>query len=209
MAASLAALTDPGARSVYIKYLAETVDIEETAILEKMRQVSGRVARNEIRRQAPAERPQPEPRRSSRIERQLVAMMLQFPDILPEMRKQKIVTMLEDPTLRDIAQDALGGSERTDLDENSQPSDHDYHRRLKAQLSLIQEDWDYRGCMRIIQHFVSTRRRKKSAPLDAQIKQAEMNHDEERLQELLKEKQAQVLRVRRQQMKIEMPKEVD
>ena len=63
--------------------------------------------------------------------------------------------------------------------------------------------------MRIIQHFVLTKRRQKSAPLDEQIKQAEKNRDEERLQELLKEKQEQVLLVRKQQRPSGISKEVD
>ena len=213
VAASLAALNDPGARSVYIKYLSETVDIDEAAILEKMRQESGRsmpsAAGDALRRQPSAQQSKLAPRRGRRIERQLVAMMLQFPGILPEMRKQKIVAMLEDPILRAIGQDALDGRERTDLQADGQTSDHDHHRRLKAQLSLQKEDWDYRGCMRVIQHFVSTRRRKKTVPLDEQIKQAELNRDEERLQQLLKEKHEQVLKVRRPQGTTEISNEAD
>ncbi len=213
MAASLAALTDPGARSIYIKYLAETVDIDEAAILEKIKQVAGRPkhggAQEMARRQAPAEQSKLAPSQGSPIERQLVAMMLQFPDILPEMRKQKIVAMLEDPILQAIGQDALDGRERTGPEESGDASEYDVHRRLKAQLSIQQEDWDYRGCMRTIRHFVSTKRRQASAPLDAQIKQAEKNHDEERLQQLLREKQEQVIRVRNQQRPIGISKEVD
>jgi hypothetical protein len=53
--------------------------------------------------------------------------------------------------------------------------------------------------MRIIQHFVRIKRRQASAPLVEQIKQAEKNHDDERLQRLLKQKQQQVAHVRGQQ----------
>lgn len=213
MAAPLAALTDPGARSIYIKYLAETVDIDEAAILEKIRQAAGRptpaVAQGRVGRQAPPVQSKLTYSGGSRIERQLVAMMLQFPDILPEMRKQKIVSMLEDPILRAIGQDALDGRERSVSEKNADDSEYGYHRRLKAQLSLQREAWDYRGCMRIIQHFVSTKRRQRSAPLDEQIKQAENNHDDERLQRLLKEKQEQVIRVREQQRSTGFSREVD
>ncbi|MDJ0875846.1 MAG: DNA primase [Desulfobacterales bacterium] len=213
MAPSLAVLTDPGARSIYIKYLAETVDIDEAAILEKINQVAGRSkpgeAREGVRRQSPAEQPGLALSQGSPIERQLVAMMLQFPEILPEMRKLKIVDMLDDPVLRGIGQDALDGREHPAPGESGDASEYDFHRRLKAQLSIQQEDWDYRGCMRIIRHFVSTKRRQASAPLDAQIKQAEKDRDDERLQQLLKEKQEQVIRVRNQQGAVGISKEVD
>ncbi len=213
MAASLATLTDPGARSIYIKYLAENVDIDEAAILEKIRDVAGRAvpaaAQGRVVRQAPPEQTKLTHAGGSRIERQLVAMMLQFPEILPEMRKQKIISMLEDPILQAIGQDALDGKESSVSEKNADNAEYGYHRRLKAQLSLQREAWDYRGCMRIIQHFVSTKRRQKSAPLDEQIKQAEKNHDDKRLQQLLKEKQEQVIRVREQQRSTGFSKEVD
>ena len=213
MAPSLAVLTDPGARSIYIKYLAETVDIDEAAILEKIRLVGSKppqVARQDrTSRLAPPQQSKLAHSLGSRIERQLVAMMLQFPDILPEMRKLKIIAMLDDPILRAIGQDALDGREGPVPEKDGGEAEYDYHRRLKAQVRLQREDWDYRGCMRIIQHFVLTKRRQASAPLDEQIREAEQNHDEERLKELLKEKQDQVIRVREQQGPIGISKEVD
>jgi DNA primase len=166
MAAPLAAVTDPGARSIYVKYLAESVAIDETAVLEKIRQVAAKPTAIT----APARRhggAPPEPAALAlsprdRIERQLIAMMLQYPDILPEIRKQQIIPLMDDPTLRRIGQDVLDGKEGLDPKNKDDEGEYDRVRRLKAQLSIPQEAWDYRGCMRIIQHFVRIKRRQAS-----------------------------------------------
>ena len=211
MAAPLAAVSDPGARSIYVKYLAETVDIDESAILEKLRRIAAKPMANaapeRLRRGAPKQTelalvP------SHRIERQLVAMMLQYPDILPEIRKQQIIALMDDPTLRRIGQDVLDGKEGLSPEVNGDDGEYERVRRLKAQLSFPQGAWDHRGCMRILQHFVAIKRRQEAAPLDEQIKQAERSHDDERLQRLLKQKQQQVERVRAQQQ-TGFSKEVD
>ena len=203
MAAPLAAVTDPGARSVYVKYLAETVDIEEAAILEKIRPAANRptaaAAAERRSRETPAEQTGLALAPSSRIERQLVAMMLQYPDILPEIREQRIVSLMADPALQRIAQDVLDGRQDVFPEGDGDDAEYDRIRRLKARLSIPQEAWDYRGCLRIIQHFAAIRRRQQAAALDEQIRQAEKNHDEKRLQQLLKARQEQVARVRGRQ----------
>ena len=108
-------------------------------------------------------------------------MMLQFPDILPEVRKQNIVSLIDDPLLRAIGQDALDGKDSTvRAEDRREDESDDTLRRLKAELSLHEEDWEYQGCLRFINHFVATRQRRKAAPLSEQIKQAEQDHDEER-----------------------------
>jgi len=212
VAEPMAAFEDPVARSVYIKYLAERVDIDEAAILERIRQVAstpvtgsqgGRSAR-----ETPPASMQMKVAGGSRIERQLVAMMLQFPKILPEVRKQNIVTLIDDPILRAIGQDALDGKDSVALAEDKREGQRDDTlRRLKAQLSLHEEVWDYKGCLSFINHFVAIRRRQEAAPMYEQIKQAERDHDEERWLQLLQEKQQQM--VREHLRKAGSPKEVD
>ena len=209
VAKPMAAFEDPVARSVYLKYLAEKVDIDEAAILEKIRRVAVEpmtgVAPDRASRGASPKHTEPIRSRGSRIERQLVAMMLQFPDVLPEMRKQKIVALIDDPVLQAIGEDALKNEAHSAPGEDFED---DHFRRLKAQLSLQEEVWDYKGCLRLINHFVLTKQRQEFAPLDEQIKQAERDHDEQRLLQLLKERQRQVDRFREQQQ-TGFPKEGD
>lgn len=215
VAEAMAAFQDPVARSVYIKYLAEKVDIDEAAILERIRQVTTRstppLAGRAMHSNTQTPRAQPVRRSGgSKIERQLIAMMLQFPDILPEVRKENIVTLIEDPILKAIGQDIINGGERlTASGSNPQDRDRDAIRRLRAQLSLKDEVWNYKGCQSLIHQFVLSRKRREAVSLEEKIRQAEKNHDEERWLQLLEEKQRRVSRDREHQRNTGFPNEVD
>ena len=211
VAEPMAAFDDPVARSVYIKYLAEKVDISEDAVLEKIRQAAGR-PRGRVLTIA-ADRPSSMASRPltvsehDRIERQLVAMMLQFPEILPEIRQQKIVALITDPLLKEIAQGVLDGGETFTPAHGRPVETVDQMGRLKAQLSLQEEVWEYKGCLRLIHHFVITRRRMAAAALGEEIKNAERNHDQERALQLLREKQQRL--AQEHQLKSGFSKEAD
>ena len=211
VAEPMAAFDDPVARSVYIKYLAEKVDISEDAVLEKIRQAAGRPRGRALT--IAADRPSSMASRPltvsehDRIERQLVAMMLQFPEILPEIRQQKIVALITDPLLKEIAQGVLDGGETFAPAYGRPVETVDQMGRLKAQLSLQEEVWEYKGCLRLIHHFVITRRRMAAAALGEEIKNAERNHDEERALQLLREKQQRL--AQEHQLKSGFSKEAD
>jgi DNA primase len=209
MAASLSAVSDPGARSIYIKYLAETVDIDETAILEKIIQSGGRDRPSIADPGGPAQtRPAAHHQMSlqqnsggSRIERQVVAMMLQFPEILPDIRKKRVVAYIEDPQLKVIATEITGESARgieTGID-------HETKQRMMAQLSVREEKWEYKRCLDIINQLLMPRMRARAAQLDRQIRDAEKQHDHERLLQLLQERKQ--LTEMRQQMQPAAPRE--
>ena len=213
VAQPMAAFDDPVARSVYIRYLAESVDIDESAIREKLRRVAGRpgtAPRRAVEGPAPSAQQEAAPAADSRLERQLVAMMLQFPDILPEIRRDNIVAMIEDPALRTLAQGVIeertGG--RGPVSRHAGSGDEALDR-LKARLSLQEEAWDYRGCQRFIRHFIAVKKRREAAPLEEQIRQAEREHDEERLMHLLQEKQRWVHQAREYQRNTGWQKEFD
>jgi len=207
VAQPMAAFDDPVARAVYIKYLAERVDIDEAAIQEKLRQEAGRSGGGPRPAGMRPDRPateHPTPVKDSRIERQLVAMMLQFPDILPEIRRSQIVEMIEAPALRTLAREALEDRPRDQAALYRQRENAtEALERLKARLSLQEEVWDFKGCQRFIRHFVAVKKRREAAPLDEQIRQAEHEHDEERLMQLLKEKQRWIHESRAYQRKAE------
>ena len=209
MAASLAAVSDPGARSLYVKYLAETVDIDETAILEKIKQSGGRSRQSLVEPRGPAQTrpathhqmPLNQKSGGSRIERQVVAMMLQFPEILPDIRKKRVVDYIEDPQLKVIALEVTGDS----TDNNAAGIDHEVKQRIMAQLSVREEKWEYKRCLDIINQLLTPRMRARAAQLDRQIRDAENQHDHERLLQLLQERKQ--LTEARQQMQPAAPSE--
>ena len=191
MAAPLAALADPGGRSVYIKYLAETVDIDEAAVREKIADAAadkrgsttGRYQRDKgftpARRQVTLDA-----RHGSRIENKIVAMMLEFPEILPVIREKRVVDYIEDPLLKRIALETIG--ERAsglidDIDENDK-------MRTIARLRVGDEQWEYKRCLDIISQLLTSRMRARAAALDRRIKAAEKQQDQDLLLQLLQER---------------------
>ncbi len=209
MAGSLAAVSDPGARSIYVKYLAETVDIDESTILEKIKQNSGRGRQPLAEPGGPAQTRSATHRQmsleqnsgGSRIERQVVAMMLQFPEILPDIRKKRVVAYIEDPQLKVIAMEVMGDS----TDDMAAGIDHEGKQRTMAQLSVREEKWEYKRCLDIINQLLTPRMRARAAQLDRQIRDAENQHDHERLLQLLQERKQ--LTEARQQMQPAAPRE--
>ena len=130
----------------------------------------------------------------NRIERQLVKMMLQFPEILPEIRKQGVVPLIDDPHLKAIGQDILNDEESIDPSVDNPAGEADeVKRRLIAQLSIQEEIWDYKGCQRFINQFLLSKKRREAGTLDAQIKKAENEQDEQRWLELLRARQQQAV----------------
>jgi len=198
VAEPLAAFDDPAARSVYVKYLAEQVDINEAAVIEKIRQVTGKhqwsAPANAAGGQAMASRRLSVSEHLG-IERQMVAMMLQFPEILPEIRKHHIVRLIEDPILKAIAQDALGdfplSGERKESPHALTDDDID---RVKARLSIQEENWEIKGCLNLIRQFKTSKRAASPNELIEKIRQAEKDEDHERLKKLLKEKHSQAIK---------------
>ena len=214
VAAPMATFDDPVARSVYFKYLAEKVDIDEAAILEKIRQAAAKPSRDSVVGHSITPKPSLHtPAKlsgGSGIERQLVAMMLQFPDILPEVRKQDIVSLIKDPQLKAIGLEILQNEAAAiPSDSYLESQSGDALRRLKAQLSLKDDVWEYQGCLRLINQFVLTKKRQAAGSLDERIKQAEKDHDEEGLQQLLVEKMRQVDQIRKNERKQIIKKGVD
>jgi DNA primase len=193
VAEPMAAFEDPVARSVYIKYLSERVDIDEAAILEKIRQVASAPVTGSMEgrsvRMAPPVSTRIKVSGGSRIERQLIAMMLQFPDILPEVSKQNVLALVDDPALRMIGQEALG---ERGLDTPHEDDAHDVLpediRRIKANLSLQDENWGYKGCLGLIKQFIASKSHLAKDNLEEQIRQAENDNDFNRVAQLLREK---------------------
>ncbi|MDA8141529.1 MAG: DNA primase, partial [Desulfobacteraceae bacterium] len=80
---SLAAVQDPVARSLYIKTLAERLNIDERAILEKIRASAGKTIGKTVT-QSEGKPSTITGAAGDRLEQQVVAMMLCYPQIIPE-----------------------------------------------------------------------------------------------------------------------------
>lgn len=185
----LSAIQDHVDRSLYVKELAERIDIDEGAIQEKIREhtVQNKIERNSEpsfdESAASIQRP------SKRLEQRVIAMMLQFPSILPEIRKRNLVDSFDDDILKSIGREILKSS----WDSGNQPSeiisliDKNKNESIIAALAIEDMAWDQAGALKLIHQYEAGKRRRSRGLMD-KIKAAEVEGDFERLNDLLKEK---------------------
>jgi DNA primase len=198
---AILATADPVARSLRVKQLAERIGVDETIILQKVRHaapVPGRTAWLPGRPET-AEKPAPERARGEtyRLERQVVTMMLQFPEMIADIERGRILDHFTDPGLAEIGKGiidhfARAGSDIAGLVARWEDPEK---KAVVARLSLTDEHWEREGCMNLINQFAAIIRRRDKALLK-RIDAAEKSGDEELLAALLQEKQNQARRTR-------------
>jgi DNA primase len=190
----LNAIEDPVARSLYVKELSEHVMIEETAILKKLSTFHTETARNVRKPFLNEKLPEATPdsdEGENRIERRIIAMMLQFPEIISEVETHNILERFENGVLKSLGMLIL---ECKEADIFSIPDilrriDDDQMKRIVSGLSINNDVWDKKGCMRLIQQFNATYRKERDKNLIHRIKAAENENNEDLLYRLLAEKQ--------------------
>jgi DNA primase len=194
---AIGAIADPVARALQIKHLAERIDVDEAVVMQKIRQDAAapdtqrRFAENPSAPAAARERPVRG--ETYRLERQVIAMMLQFPEIISDIRQRRLVEHFSDPLLADVGRgiidhfDACGNDIAALVAHWSEPE----KRSVVARLSLDEQRWDTQACLRLIGQFESSLRRRQDKALIKEIEAAEKRGDENLLARLLKERQIQ------------------
>ena len=198
---AILATADPVARALRVKQLAERIGVDEAIILQKVRYappVPGRGAWLPGRSEAGEKQP-PVPVRGEtyRLERQVVTMMLQFPEMIADIERGRIVDHFTDPGLAEIGRGVIdhfanAGSDIAGLVARWEDPEK---KAVVARLSLTDEHWDREGCMNLINQFAATIRRRDKALLK-RIEAAEKSGDMNLLAALLQEKQNQARRTR-------------
>ena len=188
MKVPLAAINDNVARSLYSKELAERIGIDETAVLEKVREVSAG-------RSSGIAKPAADyvlQKNGNRLERRIIAMMLQFPEVLPEVDNRGVLNLFEDNILKSIGQFILKRKNRSVelASELMTIIDDKDKRSIIASLVMGDDLWDRDGCLKLIGQFESSKYRHERKLLQ-EIKDAEERNDHELLLGLLKKKQIQ------------------
>jgi len=188
---ALVAVQDSVARTLYIKELSERLQIDESAILDKMRHVSGQHQRQAPSAAGPAVVFAPADGR--RLEQQIVAMMLCYPLMIPEIVGRNLTECFEDLNLKEIAKMIVerGAGEQESAADIVSLVDDPAYRNLVAQLAVSDCHWDRQGCERILAQFEMRNQRRGREDLQRQIEEAEKNNDIDLLSRLLKTKQRQ------------------
>jgi hypothetical protein len=119
-------------------------------------------------------------------------MMLQYPRILPEIRRRQLLDHFENQALRRVGDMALRWENDPDgfnreIDRTADPE----IQRLVASLVLEETPWNHHGCLKLLDQFENSRKNKDRTILE-QIKAAEKRGDHEGWLKLLQQKQAQI-----------------
>lgn len=218
----LAAINDQIAQAIYIQQLAERTGIAEAAILERIRAVVSRqphppasagqkgppvggVAKSGTVASVPAANGPPGINSGIRFERRIVAMMLQFPQILPEISKLNVLKYFENEDLKSIGSMIVQFNSTTADQVSGLISriDNEAQQTLIASLAMEDESWNQKGCLKLLGTFVDARQNIRSRSiLEAQIRTAEKSNDHALLLTLLSKKQKMAERSEKQKMAI-------
>ena len=219
---SLAAINDRVAQALYIKQLAERIGIAETAILERINDISADKSRpfsTGVSSNAPPAGSQNRNGEKSiletggledifsgnRVERQIIAMMIQFPEILPDISNYKVLELFNDDRLKSIGKFILEFNPTSAVQVSelmSQVGDRQT-QALIASLAMGDESWNRKGCLRLLRRFVESERKLRDGGLlERQIKAAEKSNDHALLLKLLSKKQKMAEHSEKQKMAI-------
>ena len=217
---TLAAINDSVAQALYIKQLAERIGIAETAILERIRDITvnkSRIGATDDPSNAPLSGSQIGVEEESvlevkgpdgiftgnRIERQIIAMMIQFPEILPDVNNYKVLELFNDEMLKGIGESILefNPTSAEQVSELMSQVGDKQKQALIASLAMGDESWNRKGCLRLLGKFVeSGRKLREGGVLERQIKAAEKSNDHALLLQLLSKKQKMAVRSEKQKM---------
>jgi len=118
--------------------------------------------------------------------------MLQYPQILPEIRQRRLLDFFENEALRSVGKMTLRWEGDPDGLHRAIDSTADADiQQLVASLVLEDTPWDHRGCLKLLDQFENSRKNKDHTILE-KIKAAEKRGDHEQWLKLLQQKQAQI-----------------
>ncbi|RPJ75406.1 MAG: DNA primase, partial [Desulfobacteraceae bacterium] len=176
----LAAVNDPVAQAFYVQQLAERLGVPEAVILQGIarRRPSGPSSVSGA--SEPAARPAALAEGGERFERRIVTMMLQFPEMIPEIIERRIVECFADGPMKRLAVDIIAGGHRSGIpvaDLLSRVEDA-VRRQQLAELAMSDEVWEPKGCRTLLTRFIERRRKKVARrSLQQEIEAAEKGQD--------------------------------
>jgi DNA primase len=192
----LANTSDHVSRSLYIKKLAERLNIDDSAIMEKIREtIQKQKTENNragiihsINQQSTRMSEAGLSNESDRMEKKIIAMMVQYPEILPEICKQNILSCFENKVLSRIGVLILEQHEKGDRSVSSlivRVNDPEQEKFI-ASLAIENNKWNHAGCLKLIKQFVLSKN-KRNHDLLMRIKTAEAQNDDKLLIALMEQ----------------------
>lgn len=201
--APLAAINDSVARALYVKQLAERIQLDEAIILQRLKASTMQPAsRGSVVRASdpspavPAEADEP-------IEQRIIAMMLQFPEIIPEIIQGGILEYFSHSQLKSAGEGILRHRYRStdQLPELLAALEEGALKQMMVALAMGDDAWTRKGCKAFLRRFRESRQKQASGlSMQAAIEAAEREHNEAEVMRLLSEKQKMAVRREKQKM---------
>lgn len=199
----LSGINDSVARALYVQQVAERLGIAETVILDRLkaRAAAGTSPRAE-RRASDAALPQLAAG-EERSEERIIAMMVQFPEILPEIADNRVLDHFLNPLLKSAGETILRHrlASAGQLPEFLSRLEEGPLKQTVVALAMREDDWTRKGCSALLRRFAESRQKRMSGPsIQAAIETAEREHNETEVLRLLSEKQKIAVRREKQKM---------
>lgn len=208
-----AMIADPVARSLYIRQLSERLSVDETAISTKINEHIKNMKGNQntgsagdlqfIGQNGIQNKRFSDPRsRGTRLERRIISMMLQFSDIIPDIKDYDVLGSFEDKKLKSIAGYILKAENKGEnfISEILSCSEDETEKHIVLELGISNDIWEHAGCVRLIHQFLENAGVRREKDFLHQIKAAEKQDDQELLLRLLREKQKKAVRNKKEKM---------
>jgi DNA primase len=210
--APLMAVNDSVARALYVKQLAERVGLAEAVILERLKEHAGRSG------QRPAAVPAGTVSRAvtpatgdERFEQRIIAMMLQFPEILPEVVDRGILGYFTNDRMKTLGESIVSrwrGSPESVAGLLERVEDAAIQEQL-AFLAMGDESWNRNGCRTLLTRFVEGHQKTGArTAIQKDIEAAEKAQNDTEITRLLSEKQKMAVRREKQKVAARREREV-
>ncbi|MFO7708924.1 MAG: DNA primase [Desulfobacterales bacterium] len=189
MLGPLEAVNDPVAQAFYIQQLSERLGVDESVVRQGL---SRRTASGPAPGGAAASGRRGPQASDERFERRMVTMMLQVPEMIPEMIDRHVLDCFAEGPLKQSASEILASGHRAGAavaDLLARVPDEPRREQL-ALLAMSDEAWDPKGCRTLLDRFVESRRKQPARrSLQQGIEAAEKAQDDAEVMRLLAEKQ--------------------
>lgn len=195
----LSSIQDSALRSLYVKQLAEKLNIDEKAVLEKVRDLHAK--QNRKKNSLFNETGDAEKLDSDRREEQMISMMLNFPEIIDEVKNRDIFKYFYSEKLKQIGQKIISvdPGEKSFITNIMTKMENDEERELVASYAMndyfLEQDI-HQAALSVINRIIRIRKKQENK-LTNKIISAEKGCDSD-LIELLKKKQAEIQQLQNQ-----------
>lgn len=203
--APLGAINDSVAQALYVQQLAERIGVPEAVILARLKEHRAKPAGREMNGPEAGRAGAPAAGASERIEQRIISMMLQFPEIIPEIVKRNILGLFSHDELKAagemIIRQRLQSPDQ--LPELLAGIDEGPLKKTVASLAMAEESWTLKGCKGLLSRFMETRQKQGvGQSIQKAIETAEREQNEAELMRLLSEKQKMAVRREKQKMSV-------